>query len=104
MAEVNTHRVELVTPALEHLPSYVRAVERGWLPDNLGDPERLAKERAEIERDPRAFVAGQVDREAKGPPIVLPDGSSVPRLPGYRLWIWDGEVSGVIGFRWRPGT
>src|SRR2546430_6881442 len=34
---------------------------------------------------------------------TLPDGSVVPRLPGYRKWIWDGEFCGVIGFRWQPG-
>jgi predicted acetyltransferase len=45
-----------------------------------------------------------VDREAKGDPIVLADGSSVPRLPGYERWIWDGEFCGRIGFRWQPGT
>jgi predicted acetyltransferase len=28
----------------------------------------------------------------------------VPRLPGYVLWMWDGEFCGLIGFRWQPGT
>ena len=28
----------------------------------------------------------------------------VRRLPGYRLWMWDGEFCGSIGFRWQPGT
>ena len=50
-----------------------------------------------------AFLAGKVDR-AKGPPINLPDGSVVPRLPGYARWLWDGEFSGSIGFRWQLGT
>jgi predicted acetyltransferase len=45
-----------------------------------------------------------VDREAKGPPITLPDGSLAPRIPGYRRWMWDGEFCGSIGFRWVPGT
>jgi len=31
-------------------------------------------------------------------------GTTVPRLPGYRRWIWDGELCGSIGFRWQPGT
>ena len=30
--------IELVKPALEHLPSYVDALQRGWSPDN-GRPE-----------------------------------------------------------------
>ena len=35
--------------------------------------------------------------------MTLPDGSKVPRLPGYRRWMWDGEFCGSIGFRWQPG-
>jgi predicted acetyltransferase len=26
------------------------------------------------------------------------------RIPGYHRWMWDGEFSGVINFRWQPGT
>jgi len=44
------------------------------------------------------------DREAAGPPITFPDGSQAPRLPGYRMWIWDGEFCGSVGLRWQPGT
>jgi predicted acetyltransferase len=28
----------------------------------------------------------------------------VPRLPGLRCWLWDGEFCGVIGLRWQAGT
>jgi predicted acetyltransferase len=45
-----------------------------------------------------------VDREATGSPITLLDGTRVPRIPGYRRWMWDGEFCGSIGFRWQPGT
>ena len=51
-----------------------------------------------------AFVASCDDREAKRGPITLPDGSQVPRLPGYRRWMWDGAFCGSISFRWQPGT
>ena len=57
-----------------------------------------------IERDPEGFLALKEDREAKGPPIPLPDGSTAHRLPGYVRWMWDGEFCGSIGFRWQPGT
>jgi predicted acetyltransferase len=57
-----------------------------------------------IEADPVAFVARLDDREAKGGPITLPDGSQVQRLPGYRRWLWDENFCGSIGFRWQPGT
>ena len=40
----------------------------------------------------------------EGPAIVLPDNSTVARLPGYKLWMWDGEFCGVIGLRWQRGT
>lgn len=95
--------MHLVTPALEHLPGYVHALRQGWSPDNLR-PEAAVEQLRSIERDADAFLALQDDREAKGPPIVLPDGSSVPRLPGYHRWMWDGEFCGSIGFRWQPGT
>ena len=28
----------------------------------------------------------------------------MPRLPGYRRWIWDDGFCGSIAFRWQPGT
>jgi predicted acetyltransferase len=95
--------MHLVWPAAEHLASYVHALERGWSPDT----QRAATAQDELARiasDPTGFLAEQVDREGRGPPVVLPDGSTVPRLPGYRRWMWDGEFCGVIGFRWQPGT
>jgi predicted acetyltransferase len=96
--------MQLLTPSLENLPDYVAALERGWSPDNIRGEEAAREELAKIEADAPAFVALQVDREAKGPPIKLPDGSTARRLPGYRLWMWDGEFCGAIGLRWQAGT
>ncbi|WP_429576535.1 GNAT family N-acetyltransferase [Paraburkholderia sp. UCT70] len=31
-------------------------------------------------------------------------GSTVACLPSIVRWIWDGDVSGAIGFRWQAGT
>lgn len=98
-----SNAVTLVWPSLEQLPGYVAALERGWSPDTLR-AEAAQEELEHIAADPAAFVAAQVDREGAGPPVTLPDGTKAARLPGYRRWIWDGEFSGVIGFRWRPGT
>ena len=95
--------MNLVWPAEEYLASYAEALSREWSPDSLR-PDASREHLQLIERDPAAFVAQQVDREAKGPPVTLPDGSLVPRLPGYHLWMWDGEFCGSIGFRWQPGT
>ena len=95
--------LRLLWPAIEYLPSYIHALEQGWSPDNTR-PEAGREELARIRENPERFVAEQVDREARGGPIVLPDGSRVERLPGYKLWMWDGEFAGLVGFRWRPGT
>jgi predicted acetyltransferase len=95
--------MDLVIPSLDHLPGYLAALERGWSDDNLR-PIVAQEEIAAIRADAAAFVAGMTDREAKGDPITLPDGSQVPRLPGFRRWMWDGEFCGSIGLRWQPGT
>ena len=95
--------MKLVWPSREYLASYVAALERGWSPDNL----RAAKAQEELEgiaADADAFLASLIDREGAGPPIVLPDGTTVPRLPSYQRWMWDGEFSGTVGIRWQPGT
>ncbi|MEO8278383.1 MAG: GNAT family N-acetyltransferase [Ideonella sp.] len=95
--------VQLVIPSEYHLASYAAALRRGWSPNN----ERLAAASEELERiesDPQAFVASLDDREGKGPPVKMPDGSVVPRLPGFRRWIWDGEFAGSISLRWQHGT
>jgi predicted acetyltransferase len=96
--------VLLVWPTVERLPSYATALRRGWSPDNVRGAAAAREELERIGVDPAGFVASMVDREARGGPIVLPDGSTVPRLPGYRMWLWDGEVCGSVGFRWQPGT
>jgi predicted acetyltransferase len=95
--------LRLVWPRFAYLPGYASALESGWSPDTVR-PEAAEEELGSISLDPEAFLASQVDREAAGPPILLPDGSTAPRLPGYRRWIWDGEFCGAIGFRWQPGT
>jgi predicted acetyltransferase len=96
--------VQLLVPSLAHLEAYADALRRGWSPDNLRLEEAAREELALIEADPEGFVVRLNDREARGGPIILPDGSQVERLPGYRRWMWDGEFCGSINFRWQPGT
>ncbi len=95
--------MRLVWPATEYLASYVAALERGWSPDNLR-PAAASEELQRIAADPDRFLASQVDREASAGPVMLPDGTIVPRLPGYKRWMWDVEFSGIISLRWQPGT
>ena len=96
--------MQLVRPAAEHLPSYAAALERGWSPDNVRGIVASREELARIRDDAGAFLASMEDLEGKGDPIHLPDGTLARRLPGFRRWMWDGELVGSIGFRWEPGT
>ena len=95
--------VTLVEPTLERLPGYIAALEHGFSLDHLRGAAGARDELAQIARDPHAFIAAQTYREGGGV-VTLPDGSSAVRIPGFRLWIWDGELSGVISLRWQPGT
>jgi len=95
--------IGLVWPAEAYLTSYVDALERGWTPDNLR-PEAGREELAQIREDAKLFLAQQVDREGLGPPVTLPGGAVVPRLPGYRtvlvaalLWTAPVFLTGRIG-------
>jgi predicted acetyltransferase len=95
--------MDLAWPSLALLPSYVDALHRGWSPDTQR-PDATRDELARIVSDPMQFILEQVDIEGRGPAITLQDGSVVPRLPGYKRWLWDDEFCGVISLRWQPGT
>jgi len=94
----------LAVPAEAHLGEYVAALERGWSPDNHRPAEIASDHLAAITHNSKDFLARMDDREAKGPPITLLDGTQVRRLPGITRWIWDDGFCGSIGFRWQPGT
>jgi predicted acetyltransferase len=96
--------MQLVRPGPEHLGSYVAALEREWSADNERGVEAVRDELARIQADSAAFLASMEDREAKGPPVSLLDGSTAKRIPGFKRWMWDGEFCGSIGLRWQPGT
>jgi predicted acetyltransferase len=96
--------LQLIWGSLECLPSYVAALERHWSNDEINPVREAEFELAYIAEDPARYIAGLVYRNAEGGPIVLPDGSSVPRLPGYWRWMWDGEFCGLINIRWQEGN
>jgi len=100
---MSSEAMKLVWPAAEYLPGYVHALQQGWSPDNVR-PQAAGEQLARIAQDADRFLAEQVDREARGPKVILPNGRSVTRLPGYAQWMWDGEFCGAISFRWQPGT
>jgi predicted acetyltransferase len=93
----------LLRPDRRHLPAYVDALERGWSP-SASRPAVAEEELRAIADDPDKFLAGLDDPEASGPPVLLPDGSSVPRLPSLRRWIWRDGFAGTISLRWSSGT
>jgi predicted acetyltransferase len=95
--------MRLVWPAPCYLAGYVSALARGWSPDNLRGAAAAREELALIASSAARFLDSQVDRQAKGPPVTSPDGSQVPRLPGFRRWLWDGEFCGSIGLHWVDG-
>jgi predicted acetyltransferase len=96
--------MELVVPSLQHLDGYVDALRRGWSPDNIRLEAAAREHLAQIETDAAGFLARTQDREARGGDLLLPDGTTVRRLPNFARWMWDGAFCGQIGFRWQPGT
>ena len=66
--------MELVWPAAQYLSGYIHALEQGWSPDNLRP--QAAEGLARIEKDPSRFLSEPVDRQAEGPPVILPDMES----------------------------
>ena len=95
--------MRLVTPTIGLMDSYKAALATGWSPNTVR-PEASQEELSEIAKDPIIFLQKFTDLEGAGPPVKLPDGSLVKRIPGFSKWLWDGEFSGVISFRWSPGT
>ena len=96
--------IELKTPTLDLLPHYVDALKRAWTPDNVRGLIAAEEQLAAIDKDAAGFVARQTDREAKGPPVTLPDGTKVARIPGRIFWIWYDAFCGTLGFRWQNGS
>jgi predicted acetyltransferase len=92
-------RLRLDTPRSDWLSSYAQALEKGWSPDNTRDVS--AVQLAALRRDPSGFLSFLVEQ---GGVITLPDGSTRPKLPFIRLWLWDGEFCGTIALRWQDGT
>lgn len=96
--------IRLVWPAPQYLAGYIAALRRGWSANTVRGAAAAREDLEAIAAGAGAFLDRQVDRDALGPPVVLPDGSTVPRLPGVRGWLWDGEFCGAINLRWQKGT
>lgn len=90
-------------PSLAHLEEWRAALLRGWSPSN-SMPQQREKDLAAIEADPQAFLAARWDPDAAGPPVELPDGSLVPRLPSLSFVIWSAGFAGLLNLRYCAGT
>lgn len=95
--------MQIVRPGMEHVESYIAALEAGWSPRSTR-PDAAAETLAAVRADPQAHVESQFDPEGRRAPFRLPDGSLQPSLPEYRYWMWDGDFCGVVSLRWLPGT
>jgi predicted acetyltransferase len=106
--------MQLLLPTREHLPAYVAALERGWSADNMRGAAAAQEDLQRIAADADAFLAAMDDPQALGPPVTLPDGRQVARIPGIRRWMWDDDAAGSadpasrfignIGLRWMAGN
>jgi len=93
----------LVKPSAALLPSYIAALRAGWSPNNLRAEATIRAHLAAIETGAAAFLATLEDPEGRNPPVILPDGSTVPRLPSITRWATDGTFCGAISLRWQTG-
>lgn len=94
--------MQLVRPALPHLPSHAQALRRGWWLDLRG-AQAAAEALDRLQADADAYLASLEDHVG-GASLTLPDGSQVAQLPGLQRWLWDGEFCGAIRLRWQPGS
>lgn len=95
--------MELVRPEMKYFESFVDGIRRAaFLDDSFFQYE--ARELEKIAADPEGFVQKQQSIDGGGEPVVLQDGSTVPRLPNINRWMWDGEICGRIQLRWAEGT
>ena len=106
---LQNHSYKLAWPCVGALPSFQTALERGWSRNNITPERTRLQDLEKIHTDPQAFVAGLVDLQGTGADVQMPDGSFVPKLPGYSRWVMsdhDGatEFVGTINFRHTPGT
>ncbi len=96
--------VQIVRPEPVHLASYVAALQRGWSPDSTRGADAAQEALARITADPQSLWLTTDDPQGRGPPVTLPDGTQVPRIPGLVRWMWDEDgFAGSINLRWMPG-
>lgn len=95
--------MELVQPEMQYYESFIDGIRRAALVnDSFFQYE--ARNLEKMTADPEDFIQKQQSIDGGGEPVILGDGSNVPRLPNLNRWMWDGEICGRIQLRWSPGT
>ncbi|HYF08545.1 MAG TPA: GNAT family N-acetyltransferase [Acetobacteraceae bacterium] len=94
----------IVRPDAAHLPDYADALRRGFEPFTYSGAAAARAHLDAMDRDPAAFLDSLEDPAGRGPPVLLPDGRAVPRLPGFTRFILGDGFCGVIHFRWQTGS
>jgi predicted acetyltransferase len=95
--------MELIRPTLDRLEDYRTSMLRSIEEESEGDRRFLEIQLAQIAEDPIAFIDSQDKLQGREGLYPLPDGTLVPRMAGFNRWMWDGEVAGMISFRWLVG-
>lgn len=97
--------IQLIQPSAQYLDAYLETLARGWSPSSfLKSAEPLQAEIDEVNANHVRFFKNNLNMTGGGEPIVLPDGTSVERLPQITKWMWDGQFVGKIQFRWQHKT
>ena len=95
--------IEIVKPALEHLPSYKAALGArlvaGRCPAPGGGARAVGGDQSGFGRS----LASPDDPEAGVARSPCPTAREVPRLPGFRRLDLGARI-GSIGFRWQKGA
>ncbi len=95
--------LELVEPSELYADAWTDALRRGWSP-NTERPEAAQELLEEYAQDPTGVLTTLQGKLPADATVTLPDGTLVPRLPGFSRWMWDGEFCGSINLRWQTGT
>jgi predicted acetyltransferase len=94
---------ELRAPSAELLPGYIDALERGYHPSTSGGVAYAERQLGLAKADPAGYLH-KFNHPEENTLIALPDGTMVPRIPGFVRWMWDGDFCGQISLRWQAGT
>jgi len=93
----------LAQPSAALLPDYAEALRRGFEPSTYDGSAVAQAQLDAMAKDQAAFLAMLDNVDGRGK-VRLPNGQTVPRLPGFTRFILDDGFCGVIHFRWQPGT